>query len=136
MKYAKKLNIRKIIGIDNFIINEPSWLNNLKLRYKNILEVKTFDISKDSIESLKNAENVNYVLHMASIASPTFYRKYPLVTLDANVWGLRKLFEYYKGNEKLKGFLFFSSSEIYGDPQPQNIPTNENYRGERFFCWA
>ena len=25
--------------------------------------------------------------------------------------------------------FYSSSSEIYGDPQPQNIPTNENYRG-------
>ena len=27
------------------------------------------------------------------------------------------------------GFLFFSSSEIYGDPDPANIPTREDYRG-------
>jgi len=26
-------------------------------------------------------------------------------------------------------FLFFSSSEIYGDPDPANIPTREDYRG-------
>jgi hypothetical protein len=25
--------------------------------------------------------------------------------------------------------LFFSSSEIYGDPFPEFIPTNEEYRG-------
>jgi UDP-glucuronate decarboxylase len=29
----------------------------------------------------------------------------------------------------LKGLLFFSSSEIYGDPSPDEIPTNEEYRG-------
>ena len=28
-----------------------------------------------------------------------------------------------------KAFLFFSSSEIYGDPTPENIPTPETYRG-------
>ncbi|MGH9896755.1 MAG: NAD-dependent epimerase/dehydratase family protein, partial [bacterium] len=27
------------------------------------------------------------------------------------------------------GFLFYSSSEIYGDPTPENIPTPETYRG-------
>jgi UDP-glucuronate decarboxylase len=30
---------------------------------------------------------------------------------------------------KLKGFLFFSSSEIYGDPDPKHVPTPESYRG-------
>ena len=29
----------------------------------------------------------------------------------------------------VEGFLFFSSSEIYGDPTPENIPTPETYRG-------
>lgn len=65
---------------------------------------------------------------MASIASPVFYRKYPIETIEANIWGLKRLLEEYK-NESLKGFLFFSSSEIYGDPSPENIPTPETYRG-------
>ena len=129
LKYADQLNIKKVIGVDNFMLHKPSWINELTMQYKKILEVSAFDISKDSIYELKDSENANYILHMASIASPTFYRKYPLVTLDANVWGLRKLFEYYKNSNKLKGLLFFSSSEIYGDPSPENIPTCENYRG-------
>jgi nucleoside-diphosphate-sugar epimerase len=29
----------------------------------------------------------------------------------------------------VEGFLFFSTSEIYGDPTPDNIPTPETYRG-------
>lgn len=29
----------------------------------------------------------------------------------------------------VEGFLFYSSSEIYGDPTPENIPTPETYRG-------
>ena len=30
---------------------------------------------------------------------------------------------------RLEGFLFFSSSEIYGDPDPKSIPTPETYHG-------
>jgi len=30
---------------------------------------------------------------------------------------------------KLKGFMFFSSSEIYGDPDPTAVPTPETYHG-------
>ena len=72
--------------------------------------------------------DVDYIIHMASIASPTFYRKYPLETVDANILGLRALLEFYK-NKDIKGFLFFSSSEVYGDPDPSYIPTPEDYRG-------
>src|SRR6185503_9984318 len=45
-----------------------------------------------------------------------------------NVLGLRNLLEHYRtaGCESL---LFFSSSEIYGDPPPDAIPTPEEYRG-------
>ncbi|MGY4473567.1 nucleoside-diphosphate-sugar epimerase [Bradyrhizobium sp. USDA 3364] len=66
---------------------------------------------------------------MASIASPTFYRQYPVETIDANIWGLRRLLEFYRGSDRLKGLLFFSSSEIYGDPAKAAIPTDEEYRG-------
>ena len=66
---------------------------------------------------------------MASIASPSFYRKYPIETIDANIWGLRQLLDFYKDNRNFKSFLFFSSSEVYGDPDKNNIPTSENYRG-------
>jgi dTDP-glucose 4,6-dehydratase/UDP-glucuronate decarboxylase len=34
-----------------------------------------------------------------------------------------------KAGRPLEGFLFFSSSEIYGDPTPDAIPTPETYSG-------
>ena len=43
--------------------------------------------------------------------------------------GLRRLLDFFKTNEYLEGFLFFSSSEIYGDPNPESIPITEEYRG-------
>ena len=36
------------------------------------------------------------VVHVASIASPSFYRK-PIETIEANVIGLKKLPEFYSG---------------------------------------
>jgi nucleoside-diphosphate-sugar epimerase len=53
--------------------------------------------------------------------------------MDANVKGLRNLLEYARNQKEkgtpLEGFLFFSTSEIYGDPDPAHIPTPETYRG-------
>jgi len=75
----------------------------------------------------------DYIIHGASIASPTYYRRDPIGTMDANVNGLRTLLEYARKEQEagrlIRGFLFFSSSEIYGDPSPDNIPTPETYRG-------
>ena len=126
-KYSKDLNIKKIIGIDNFMLGTPKWIKELDESNSNV-ELYTFDIKKFSHIDIKKIKDVDFVIHMASIASPTFYRKYPLETVDANVLGLRALLDYYK-NKDLKGFLFFSSSEVYGDPIPSQIPTSEEYRG-------
>jgi len=63
---------------------------------------------------------------MASIASPPLYQKYPLETLDANVIGTRNALEIARKND-VEGFLFSSTSEIYGDAEV--IPTSEEYWG-------
>jgi nucleoside-diphosphate-sugar epimerase len=53
--------------------------------------------------------------------------------MDANVNGLRSLLDHalvqQAAGRPLTGFLFYSTSEIYGDPTPENIPTPEIYRG-------
>lgn len=123
---AERLSIKKVICLDNFILGCPKWLDDIAKDKR--VEVKKFDIIKDNIEKVRDSDNVDFVIHMASIASPIFYRKYPIETLDANVWGLRRLLNFYV-DKNIKGFLFFSSSEIYGDPSSDAIPTNEEYRG-------
>ena len=74
-----------------------------------------------------------YLIHAASIASPIYYRKHPIETMDANVNGLRLLLDRCRAQQGKgrppSGFLFFSTSEIYGDPPPDQIPTGETYRG-------
>ncbi|MFH1283590.1 MAG: NAD-dependent epimerase/dehydratase family protein [bacterium] len=121
------LKIDSLILLDTFLLGKPEWIEKIEGSYSNV-KIYSFDISKDDISQLKDSKDVDYILHMASIASPTFYRKYPVETIDANIWGLRRLIDYYKDSE-IKGFLFFSSSEVYGDPTEGNIPTSEEYRG-------
>lgn len=129
VRYSKILGIRRVIGLDNFILDRPEWLQNLKNEFPETLDLRIFDITKDHISDIDDIDGVTYVVHMASIASPMFYRKYPIETLDANIWGLRQLLDYYRASKSLRGFLFFSSSEIYGDPVSSEIPTHEEYRG-------
>lgn len=129
VRYAEELGIEKVIGLDIFLLDKPKWLTGLAEEYPGTLSLQKFDISKDNLADIDGAATANFVIHGASIASPAFYRKYPVVTLDANIWGLRHLLDFYREQGTLDGFLFFSSSEIYGDPDPKFIPTDEEYRG-------
>ncbi len=124
--YSQKLGIKKIIALDNFMLGKPEWMS--KLEKTDLFQVEKFDIITDNIKEVENAEQANLIIHMASVASPIFYRKYPIETIDANVEGLRTLLEFYL-DKNIKGFLFFSTSEIYGNPNDENVPTTEEYNG-------
>lgn len=124
--FRQELGIKKIVCLDNFQIGYPKWLREFS--EQNAVELHKFNVITDKIADVPGAEFADYIIHMASIASPVFYRKYPIETLDANIWGLRSLLDFYC-NKPIRGFLFYSSSEIYGDPTPENIPTLETYRG-------
>ncbi len=123
LKYG---NVKKIIGIDNCYLGYPNWLK--RLVDKNRIEFHKEDISVADLSGIDPDYEVTHIFHMASLASPVEYRDNPLLTMDANVTGCRNLLDYYK-NKNLKTFCYFSSSEIYGSPDDQNIPTNESYRG-------
>ncbi len=113
---------------DNYIRGVPEWLSALESNPS--LTLVKHDITDPLPDDMGDYQ---YIIHAASIASPTFYRQYPIETMDANVNGLRSLLEYsLEQNETtapVEGFLFYSTSEIYGDPTPENIPTPETYRG-------
>jgi nucleoside-diphosphate-sugar epimerase len=111
---------------DNFSRGRPDWL----LELGDAVHLVKHDVRHPLPTAMVDFP---YVIHGASIASPTFYRKDPIATMDANVNGLRRLLDYFHSQNEAgrpaEGFLFFSSSEIYGDPPPADIPTNETYRG-------
>ena len=113
---------------DNFIRGLPDWLKELQ-NDENLILIR-HDITNPLPQDMHDFQ---YIIHAASIATPIFYRKHPIETMDANVNGLRFLLEYclqQKDRGKpMEGFLFYSSSEVYGDPAPENIPTQETYNG-------
>ncbi len=123
---ARELGLKKVIGLDNFMLGLPGWVKDLS--EDSLFDIQKFDIIKDDIREVSGAEDATFVIHMASIASPMFYRQYPIETLDANVWGLRSLLDFYSGRQ-IRGFLFFSSSELYGNPDSAHVPTDEEYYG-------
>jgi UDP-glucuronate decarboxylase len=146
-KYFEKKNIliTGAAGFIGFLLSEYFIKNQKKLKYKKLFLTdinkkylkkkvsdkfvfkKKFDVVNDKIEKI-TSERLDIIIHAASIASPSIYRKNPLKTADANVIGLRKILEYSKV-KKIKKILYFSSSEIYGSPEKKNIPTSEEYNG-------
>ena len=124
----KNKNPIKLYIYDNFIRGFPKWITMLKSR-------NDINIVKHNISNPLPKHNIlfSYIIHAASIASPVYYRLHPIETMDANVQGLRKLFDYTLKQQKtiqpVESFLFFSTSEIYGNPTSDYIPTPETYRG-------
>lgn len=113
---------------DNFRRGAPQWLLDLK-QDPNLTLVK-YDVTHPLPAEM---DEFSHVIHAAGIASPKYYRLHPLETMDANIVGLRSLLEYCRrradAQRPVEGMLFLSSSEIYGDPTPDAIPTPETYRG-------
>lgn len=112
----------KVISIDNYITGA---------RKNFIVDIKDKNfkfIHGDVRLSINLDEKIDYIIHAAGLASPFYYKKYPLETIESAILGARNLLELARIN-KVESFLFFSSSEIYGDPDPASVPTPETYAG-------
>ncbi len=117
----------KIIVIDNLLTGSKENINNL-------IGNENFSfIEKDVQDHIEIEDDVDYVLHFASAASPKAYTEHPVNTLKAgsvgtiNTLGLAK--------KHSAEYLLASTSEVYGDPliSPQNEEYwgNVNPNGER-----
>lgn len=114
-----------VVAADNFIRGCPRWLVELASVNRHVKLVKQ-DITKPWQHDAEGP--FDYIIHAASIASPQVYRAYPLETVETNVSGLRHMLDLAKSHGS-DSILYFSSSEIYGDPPAKEIPTSEDYRG-------
>tara|TARA_Y100000768_G_scaffold382149_1_gene361993 strand:- start:68 stop:1000 length:933 start_codon:yes stop_codon:yes gene_type:complete len=121
---SKKYNI---IVVDNLLTgtkkNLDPFLKNENFTFLNLDVQNHIEISQD----------LDYVLHLASAASPKAYTQHPINTLKAgsigtiNTLGLAKA--------KNAKYLLTSTSEVYGDPQispqPETYWGNVNPNGVR-----
>ena len=109
----------KIIVLDNLITGSISNINKYK-------DNKKFEFVEHDIQHhYEPKENLDYVIHLASCASPVAYSENPINTLKSgsigtiNALGIARKF-----NSK---FLLTSTSEVYGDPKQS--PQSESYWG-------
>jgi dTDP-glucose 4,6-dehydratase len=78
---------------------------------------------------LSDVGDLNFVLHAASQASPRFYGTDPVGTILPNAIGTAALLKALSRSSKPEGFLFVSSSEVYGSPIG-NVRLNETRYSE------
>ena len=93
----------KVYGIDRI---GPNIINN---NYQ-FLKKDLYKLNRKNIPNLK----FDYIIHLAGIPSPVYYKQYPLRTIYLNSELTRELLEISKKNKSK--FIYFSSSEIYGNP--------------------
>jgi len=108
----------RVICVDNL---ETGSLHNIEhIRDTNF----TFE-NHDMIERLEIDEPVDFVYHLAALASPIDYLRLPLHSLKVGSYGTHNAL----GLTKFKRarFLLASTSEVYGDPEQH--PQPETYWG-------
>ncbi|HWN10336.1 MAG TPA: NAD-dependent epimerase/dehydratase family protein [Pyrinomonadaceae bacterium] len=112
----------RVIALDNHKVGLPVRLAHLAGR--DDVSFVQHDVSQPL-----DTGPVDWIIHGASIASPVFYRQFPLETISANVNGTWQMLELSRRKD-VRSILYLSTSEIYGDPDPAFIPTAEEYRGQ------
>src|ERR1700745_1979851 len=108
----------RVICVDNL---ETGTLNNIEhIRSKDFVH-----LTSDIIEPYYVDEQVDFVYHLASPASPIDYLRLPLHTLKVGSYGTHHTLGLAKRHRAR--FLTASTSEVYGDPQVH--PQPETYWG-------
>mgnify|MGYP001404947615 FL=1 len=118
--------IDKIITKADKVIVLDNLLTGSKKNIEKFFKLENFEFKSHDIQNHYEAsEKVDYVIHLASCASPLAYTKFPINTLKSgsigtiNALGIARKFD--------SKFLLSSTSEIYGDPKTS--PQSEDYWG-------
>ncbi len=116
----------RVICIDNL---ETSSLRNIE----HIRDESFVFLYHDVVEHIEISEPIDFVYHLAALASPIDYLRMPLHSLKVGSYGTHNAL----GLAKFKRarFMLASTSEVYGDPlvhpQPESYWGNVNPVGPR-----
>jgi UDP-glucuronate decarboxylase len=85
-------------------------------------------ICQDVCEKVRLDEEVHYIIHAASQATPKVYSRDPVGTILPNVIGTNNLLEL-AAEKRAEAFLYFSTSGVYGHVAADQYPVKENTFG-------
>lgn len=109
----------EVLGMDNVVTGRTENLD--AVFYDEDFSFYEHDVT----EFVHVSEDLDWVVHLASLASPVFYDEYPIKTLKVGALGTHKTLGLAKATDA--SYLFASTSEVYGDPEVN--PQPEDYRG-------
>jgi nucleoside-diphosphate-sugar epimerase len=96
-------------------------------RFKNYLNDEKFEIIiQDVADDINLSQKIDYIIHAASPASPKYYNINPVGVIMPNVLGTKNTLELARKNN-IKGYLYFSSSEVYGQLYDGDVVTEDKY---------
>jgi dTDP-glucose 4,6-dehydratase len=110
---------KEVVCVDNFVTGTPENVAHLRDRPGFVLS------EQDLCAGLEVDGHVDWVLHLASPASPLHYLRLPIETLRVGSEGTRHALDLAERAEAR--FLLASTSEVYGDPLEH--PQRESYWG-------
>ena len=113
------------------IISFLNFLNSEKFSDSDCVKLHAIDYQDHDIcESMLDLfpDDIDYIFNCAGIASPKKYLKAPVETLDVSYLGTKNVFELAMARNT-KSIIMYSSSEVYGTPRPEDIPTPETVDG-------
>ena len=122
--------INKLL-LNNYKDNCLDLKNNLLLKGKNYNFFKGDILNKKILN--KASKNCDITIHLAASLGVKNTDNNLTQCLDSNILGTKNVLEAAKNN-KIKYFLYFSSSEIYGDQK--NFPIYEDFASQNRSVYA
>ena len=119
--YLNSLNSNQQTKVIGLVRN----IEKAKNRFKAYLKDPMFELfNHDVNKKFDIKDSINFIIHAASQASPKYYKDDPVGTLKPNVLGTINLLDL-SLNKNLDAFLYFSSSEVYGNNNSISIGENQ-----------
>jgi nucleoside-diphosphate-sugar epimerase len=115
-RLLKRTDLDILVVVDNLWTGTEKNLehiNDPRLRFE-----------RTDVETFRSDTRFDEIIHLASPASPPWYMREPVRTIQANVCGALNLLRSLKAGGRIS---FASTSEVYGDPLVS--PQPESYRG-------
>lgn len=133
----------KVIVLDNFLTSSKqtlrSFLSALPTASRDAVDVVELDCCHHDLVSIMTSryDHVDEIYHLASVASPPLYKKFPVETLNVGYIGTRNMLDLclHFSRQAPCRMMFASTSEVYGDalqhPQSEEYYGNVNSYGQR-----
>jgi dTDP-glucose 4,6-dehydratase len=111
----------EVYGVDNLVTGRQTNVDHLKDN------PRFHYIQQDVSYPFEFPYDVEYVMHMASPASPPDFKRIPFETMRAGSFATHVMLDI--AHQKKARFFIASTSEIYGDPPAEHHPQVESYFG-------